>query len=319
MNDFEVKADASAQAQPPAALPRSSTPIVPKTSIGGRALVAVVVIMTFLGSLTAGAVSMIWNAAGDWQSDIAREITIQVRPTSGQDAEAQVQRAAELARRTPGIGEVRPYSKAESSRLLEPWLGSGLSLDELPVPRIIVVRFAPGRSADLTALRAALTEQVSGASLDDHRAWMDRMRAMAQTSLIAGLGVLALMLAATVLSVAFATRGAMATNRGIIEVLHFIGAKDSYIAGQFQRHFLVLGLEGGLIGGIAAMLLFALGRVAIDWGRATASADQLGVLLGNFSMGVEGYVAVAVQVMLIAGVTAFTSRLTVNRTLETID
>ena len=53
------------------------------------------------------------------------------------------------------------------------------------------------------------------------------------------------MLAATVLSVIFATRGAMATNRPIVEVLHFIGAKSGFIAGQFQRHFLMLGLEGG--------------------------------------------------------------------------
>ena len=142
------------------------------------------------------------------------------------------------------------------------------------MPRIIVVRLAPGQNADLARLRTLLNERVAGASLDDHRAWIERMRAMAQTALFGGLGVLVLMLAATVLSVAFATRGAMATNRGIIEVLHFIGARDSYIAGQFQRHFLILGLEGGLIGGAAAILVFALARVTTNWGRATASGDS---------------------------------------------
>jgi cell division transport system permease protein len=298
---------------------RNLSPIVPRASIAGRALVAVVAIMTFLASLTAGAVVLVRGAAGDWQSDLAREITIQVRPVSGQDIEAQVQRAVDLARQTPGIGEVRPYSKAESSRLLEPWLGSGLVLDDLPVPRIIVVRLAPGQSADLAQLRTLLTQQVAGASLDDHRAWIERMRAMAQTSLFGGIAVLLLVLAATVLSVAFATRGAMATNRPIIEVLHFIGAKDGYIAGQFQRHFLVLGLEGGVIGGGATILLFALMRVASNWGRATASGDQLSALFGNFSIGIEGYIAVVTQIVVIAAVTAYTSRQTVNRTLQTIE
>ena len=43
-------------------------------------------------------------------------------------------------RSQPGIVEVRPFTKEESAKLLEPWLGSGLSLDELPVPRVIVAR-----------------------------------------------------------------------------------------------------------------------------------------------------------------------------------
>ena len=319
MSDLHSSVDTTTPMQPAAAPPRSNTPIVPKNSIAGRALVAVIAIMTFLASLTAGAVVLVRTAAGDWQSDLAREITIQVRPLSGQDIEAQVQRAVDLARQAPGIGEVRPYSKAESSRLLEPWLGSGLLLDELPVPRIIVVRLKPGQTADLGQLRTTLTREVAGASLDDHRAWTERMRAMAQTSTLGGISVLALVLAATMLSVAFATRGAMATNRPIIEVLHFIGAKDGYIAGQFQRHFLMLGLEGGVIGGGAAVLMFALVRLATNWGRATASGDQLAALFGNFSIGFEGYVAVVGQIILIAAVTAVTSRQTVNHTLRTIE
>ena len=318
MNDLHRDIDTIPQA-PAASSRRSSTAIVPKNSIAGRALVAVIAIMTFLASLTAGAVILVRTAAGDWQSELARELTVQVRPVAGQDIEAQVQKAVGLARQTPGIGEVRPYSKEESARLLEPWLGSGLSLDELPVPRIIVVRLAPGSVADLAQLRKALTEQVAGASLDDHRAWVERMRAMARTSTLAGLAVLALVLAATVLSVAFATRGAMATNRSIIEVLHFIGAKDNYIAGQFQRHFLALGLEGGVIGGGAAILVFAAVRIVTNWGRATASGDQLVALFGNFSIGLEGYVAVVGQIILIAIVTALTSRQTVNHTLQTIE
>ena len=103
-----------------------------------------------------------------------------------------------------------------------------------------------------------LAEQVPGAILDDHRGWIDRMRAMTGTAIAIGIGILILMLAATVLSVTFATRGAMATNKTVIEVLHFVGAKNGFIAGHFQRHFLLLGLQGGAIGGGAAIVLFLL-------------------------------------------------------------
>ena len=64
-------------------------------------------------------------------------MTIQIRPVRARPRR-RGESAAEIARGFPGVSEVRPYSKEESARLLEPWLGSGLALDELPVPRVIV-------------------------------------------------------------------------------------------------------------------------------------------------------------------------------------
>src|SRR5581483_4749455 len=241
--------------------PRVETPIVPKSTIAGRALVAVVAIMTFLAALTTGAVMLVRAAASDWQSDVSREVTIQIRPAAGRDIEADVARAAAIARAEAGVADVRPYSKDESAALLQPWLGSGLNLDELPIPRIVVVRISPGAAPDLARLRRALAAELPSASLDDHRGFVERMRSVARMAVAAGLAVLALVVIATVLSVMFATRGAMATNRPVIEVLHFIGAKDNFIAGHFQRHFLVLGLKGGLLGGGVAIALVALAEL----------------------------------------------------------
>jgi cell division transport system permease protein len=312
--------DMMATPRPPGGLlPRFETPLVPRSSISGRALIAVVAIMTFLASLTTGAVMLIASAASEWQSDVAREVTIQVIPAPGRDLDAAVDRAAAAARAFPGIGAVRAYSKEESSKLLEPWLGSGLSLDELPVPRLIVVKIAGGAAPDIPQLRRMLAEQVPGATLDDHRGWIDRMRAMAGTAVAAGVGILILVIAATILSVTFATRGAMATNKPVIEVLHFVGAKNAFIAGRFQRHFLLLGLQGGAIGGGIAIVLFALAGAISGWFAGTAGGDQTAALFGSFSIGVAGYFAVLGQVVLIALVTAATSRHTVNRTLDMIE
>jgi cell division transport system permease protein len=300
-------------------LPRFETPLVPRNSISGRALVAVVAIMTFLASLTTGAAVLISKAAGEWQSDITREVTIQIVPAPGRDLDAAVDKAAAVARAITGIVEVRPYSKEESAKLLEPWLGSGLSLNELPVPRLIVVKLATDATPDLAQLRRMMADQVPGAVLDDHRGWIDRMRAMAGSAVVLGLCILVLMFAATILSVTFATRGAMATNKAVIEVLHFVGAKNSFIAGHFQHHFLILGLQGGAIGGGAAIILFALASATSRWFAGTAGAEQTSALFGSFSIGFIGYAAVLGQVILIAAMTALTSRQTVNNTLEMID
>jgi cell division transport system permease protein len=300
-------------------LPRFETPLVPRNSISGRALVAVVAIMTFLASLTTGAVTLVGTAAISWQSEVAREVTIQIIPGPGRDLDAGVDKAVAMARAFPGIGGVRAYSKDESDKLLEPWLGNGLTLGELPVPRLIVVKISPGAAPDLAKLRQMLAEQAPGAILDDHRGWIDRMRTMAGSAIGVGIGILILMVVATMLSVTFATRGAMATNKPVIEVLHFVGAKNGFIAGLFQRHFLLLGLQGGAIGGGIAIVLFVLANLVGMWLAGTAAGDQTEALFGTFSIGIVGYAAVIAQVVVIALVTAVTSRQTVNRTLATIE
>ena len=297
-------------------VPRFETALVPRNSISGRALVAVVAIMTFLVSLTTGAAVLVTKAAGEWQSDIAREMTIQIMPAPGRDLDTSVNRAVAIARAISGVTEVRPYSKEESMKLLEPWLGSGISLSELPVPRLIVIKIAADATPDLGQLRRVLADQVPGAVVDDHRGWIDRMRAMAGTAIAVGVCILILMFAAMVLSVAFATRGAMATNKAVIEVLHFVGATNGFIARHFQHHFLMLGLQGGAIGGGAAIVVFVAAAMISHW---FVGSDQGSALFGSFSIGLAGYAAVLGQVVLIAIVTAWTSRHTVNSTLESID
>ena len=298
---------------------RNLSPIVPRASIAGRALVAVVAIMTFLASITTGTVLLVSASAAEWQSEVASEITIQVRPVPGRDLDRDAAAVTQAVRAQPGIVEVRPFTREESSKLLEPWLGTGLSLDDLPVPRVIVARVQPGGTLDLAALRALVTLVAPTASVDDHRAWIERMRSMTGATLFAGIGILALVIIATIISVSFATRGAMAANRPIVEVLHFVGAGDRYIANRFLRHFLRLGLEGGVIGGGVAMLGFGFSESIASWFSGTPVGDQFAALLGTFSLRPSGYLALAAQAVLIAAITAWASRRTLFATLDEID
>jgi cell division transport system permease protein len=311
----ETPTSAGEESASRATLPRFESPVVPRATISGRALVAVVAIMSFLASLTTGVVMLVRTGASEWQSDVAREVTIQIRPMAGRDMETEVAKVVAITRAFPGIAEVRPYSKEEATRLLEPWLGSGMQFDELPVPRLTVVRVAAGAAPDLGALRKSLAEQVPGASLDDHRGFVERMRAMSAAVLVCGIVVLGLVFLATVLSVTFATHAAMAANRPVIEVLHLIGAKDKFIADHFQRHFLRLGLFGGGIGGGLALALFAGAELASGSLTGTAAGDQVAAMFGSFSIGLWGYLGVLVQVAFVAAVTAAASRRTVNRTI----
>ncbi|GAB4350610.1 MAG: ABC transporter permease [Oricola sp.] len=298
---------------------RPLAPVVPRSGVASQALVLVIAIMSFLACVTVGAVSLVNKSAATWQSQIAREATIQIRPDDNMDMETALEDARTIAASFDGVRDARIISREETMALLEPWLGSGLDLDELPVPRLVVVTIDEQAPPDFVQLRSVIQEAVPAASLDDHRAWVDRLVGMARTTTLIGVGVLALVLAALVLTVIFATRGAMAGNHEIIEVLHFIGAEAGYIARQFQTRFLFSGIWGGLAGGGAAALVFLI----ISWWSArniiTPEGEQASAFFGDFAIGAGAYAGVVAVIALVGVLTALTTRITVLASLRDID
>ena len=286
---------------------KRNKPLVPAESIAGRALITVIAIMTFLASLAAGSGLLVGQASRDWTQSVSREMTIQVKPVAGRDVEADVRRAVDLARKAQGVSGVRVFDKAQSEHLLEPWLGTGLDLGALPIPRLIVLELGVERF-DSSGLRKALAEGVPNALLDDHRLWLERLAAMARALVGLVALIFALVLMAMALAVTFATRGAMAGNREILDVLHFVGAEDRFIAAEFQRHFLWLGLRGGCIGGGCAMAAFALSGVLSGWMSNLAESDQLQAMFGGFGLGFLGYLVIAAISIGVAFLTAAISR-----------
>lgn len=295
---------------------RRNMPLVPSATIAGRALVTVIAIMTFLASLAAGGAILLATASLDWNEAVSNAMTIQIKPTPGRDIEADVRSAADIARAAPGVASVRIYSQAESNRMLEPWLGEGLDLSDLPIPRLIAIQTVRGHPPDSAALRKRLSASVPPAYLDDHRGWVERLTTMARTLVFFALIIFVLVLTAMGLAVAFATRGAMAGNREIIDVLHFVGAEDRFVARQFQRHFLRLGLKGGVIGGACAIAAFlASGLLSAMW-AASPGGDQMEALFGAFALGLPGYGAIALIACGIAVLTGVVSRTIVFRHLR---
>jgi cell division transport system permease protein len=292
--------------------------LVAADPVTDRALVAVIAILTFIAALTAGAAEFSTRTAARWQVMMASEVTIQVKPQPGRVIDNDLTRAADLLRGTEGVTSVQTYSREDSAKLLEPWLGSLANVEALPLPRLIAVRIDSAKPQDLAALGQSLTAAVPGAVLDDHRSWTRRFSRLADAFLAGSAVALLLVVFAAALAIVFATRGAMAGNRDIIAVLHFVGADDGYIARQFQGHFALLGLRGGTLGGVAALVSVAALRLI---GLFTmGNADVLGLSIGAGSIFPGwGMVTVVIAVVILVGVVAgLASRMTVHRTIDQI-
>jgi cell division transport system permease protein len=152
-------------------------------------------------------------------------------------------------------------------------------------------------------LRAVLAAAVPQASLDDHRVWAARIGTMASSVVVLGVALFVLVILAMAMAIGFATRSAMAGNREIIEVLHFVGASEAFIANEFQRHFRRLAFRGAFIGGSAAFLLFlAAAGLSNVWAHSPGGAE-VAAMFGAFALGAIDYIALA---LIGAGVTLLT-------------
>ncbi|TNB46534.1 ABC transporter permease [Martelella lutilitoris] len=280
---------------------------------------AVIAIMAFLACLTLGGVSMVRATAASWQGGISREVTIQIKPAEGRDMNQALLTARDVALQFVGTIDGQVVDEAATERLLEPWLGTGLDFDELPVPRLVIVTIDENNPPDFAAMAAALQRAVPGAYLDDHRAWVNRLSAMADATTTIGVSIMALVFSAMVLTVVFATRGALSGSRDIVEVLHFVGAEGGFVARQFQNHFLNVALKGAFLGGGLACLFFVIARFWQARFLATPGSDQATALFGKISIGWGAYGGILLTIVIIAALTTLTARLTVMRTIREID
>lgn len=67
------------------------------------------------------------------------------------------------------------------------------------------------------------------------------------------LSVLALVIGITSGAIFYSTQTSLGLHKDIIEILHLLGAKDTYIAQQYAAKTAVLGFWGGLIGVVFAV------------------------------------------------------------------
>jgi cell division transport system permease protein len=187
----------------------------------------------------------------------------------------------------------------------------------LPVPRLVAIELDRQAPPDLDALRARIGEQFKGVTLDDHRRWQQQIRTITRSFALGGLAILLLVGAATTAIIVSATKSAMAANREIVEVLHFVGATDRFIAREFERHFLRLGVRAGIVGALWAMFVFvAMPTVMEILGGGGVTIAELRRLIGIATLDPPGYFLLGIVVLVIASLCMLTSRIGVYRILN---
>lgn len=291
------------------------TPIIPGDTVVRRALVFVIASMSLLACIALAVVITAHRNAERWSSDIAEEITVQLVQSGPLEFSEMLSRSLAILQSTDGVERATALTENELQSLLEPWLGDEIDFDTLPVPGLIRVEIDRASPPDFQSLAARLDAEVPGAVLDDHAFWLDRLQGGARIVVWIGGGLFFLVLSVMIASVVFATRAAVSTNQEIVDVLNLVGANESFIAFEFQRHFLVMGLKAGFFGCLAAVVMLLVFDLAIS---SWASYDTGGqtFLISDLTVDPLSFAGVAAIVFVVSILSAVTSRLAVSRYLS---
>jgi cell division transport system permease protein len=233
--------------------------IVPQEK-GAAPLDVVIAVMAFLAALAIGASLIAERAALTWSQGLAGKLTVQIMPPSGEAPREGLAKATAAAlavlRSTPGIARAAPLSEDEQLKLVQPWLGAGNMVDDLPMPQLIDAEVTPGSGVDLKTLAVRLKAAAPGAVLDDHSHWIGRLRDLARTLVWSAYGILLLIAVATAATVSFATRAGLETHAEMVALLHQMGAQASFIARAFEWHYFRAALTAAALGAALAAILF---------------------------------------------------------------
>jgi cell division transport system permease protein len=272
----------------------------------GRFLPWLVAVMVYLAALALICAVAANKIVERWDQGLSGQMTVQV-PFSESPGDKSAEEILAVLRSTAGILEAEILGADEVARLLEPWLGSGAAYQDLPMPILITVRVDPAAPPDMSPLRRRLTQIAPGTVLDDHQSWLGKLLDVARSVQLVAILVVGLVGASAVTMVIFATRMGLSVHGRVIELLHLIGAQDSYVARQFQAHALRLALRGGVLGLLLAVLTVVV--VANLLGRGDVlGIPELTPLSIEWSL-------LPLLPLVVAVIAMITARLTVLRTL----
>ncbi len=234
-------------------------------------LQVIISIAVFIFAITLSGVLSIDSMIDNWNKSILGSLTVQIIPTNDTDKEksraetlAYQEKAVDFLKSVNGVIKVTPLSDDQLTELLSPWLGDEVNITDLPTPRLIDVKISPDANIDFSQLAKDLAVASPQASLDNHKLWLNKLIAFADGLNLIASTVLLLVAGITSGAIFYTTQMSLGLHHNIIEILHIIGAKDTYVAQQYAKRMAFLGFMGGVIGLFFAIpSIFFIGNLAL--------------------------------------------------------
>ena len=274
-----------------------------------RFLPWLIAFMSLLAILSVAGFLLLKQVSDLFEYNSSDTMTIQVPSgNSEKRTNKKIIQIINILQETDGITEVSLVPKIEVIELLKPWLGSISKSQTLPLPQIIDIQIDRRSGITPEKINNVLTIIVPDITVDDHSIWLIGLVKALQSAEITALFILLLIIFVIIGTVIFTTRTGMGIHKQTIEVLHFVGAHDDFIARQFAIRGLVVGLQGGLIGFFFAIpILYLFDHLLQNLEEGFLPKAEVNIFV---------WLSVALVVPIISSITMLTARGTVLKSLK---
>ena len=281
-------------------------PLLATNNKDDRPLFMVLVILSFLATLTLLAVASGYRAAAGWHDNLESALTVQLKP---EESMPSAEQAKNILLSLGAIRTVTILSDDYSASLLKPWLGNTPLPDDLPLPILLDVRLHAGQTLDIKQASGLLSKAGFRADIDDHRQWDTEITNTTRAAQILSLLALSLITIASIAAAIFATNAGITRQRRLMDVLHQVGASPNYTARLLSTRFAISGLKAGAIGVIAALL------ISILIGLLFSPSGGFSYFLPSLHFALNDIYLIAIVPFILSAIIAITSWRTVSKTL----
>ncbi len=284
-------------------------------SAGTSFLMLLVGLMTFLALMAITATFILGGVAQHWSAGLENKMTVEIPALKSDETLRNKSEINDLEEEikaslqdNPNIELLEILQEDEITKLISPWLGDDVALDEIPLPGLISVHLHIRDDVKLRQIQNTLKNIAPDIRLDTHENWLGDILRLAGTLQISSLLVTLIILATTVTAIAGAVRSRMAEHRADIELLHLMGASDLYITKQLQRHAIILTLKGCLAGVAFGMFILL--------GLALLNNQSENSMLPELSLSMIEIFALLMLPAALGAIASQTARMTVLRVLR---
>ncbi len=217
-----------------------------------RLLPWIMAAMMYLGALSLAAFFATHSALQSWHQDVRGTVIIQVMVNAENDTEKRVKKIVETLTQTQFVTEFTVVEEEDSIKLLEPWFGGKELVGDLPIPKLIDVKYE-GDKAGLQPLFDRINE-IPDVLITDHQPWLEDLAVFARTVQAIAFWSFLVIMGVGGLTVILSTRAGLSINQDIISMLYLMGAEDEYISKQVEGYTLRHSLTGGVSGVLTAVM-----------------------------------------------------------------
>lgn len=206
----------------------------------------IISLMIYLATLSVALSITIQRFIENWQSQTGQNFTISVPAQESIASNTESPSPALPSPQQEILNTLKNIPQIKSAQVMAFHHSSLSPTDDASIPTRIEVKLFPQQQIELRDLEEKLSSLAPGIMIQNQSIIKQNIIGFSEIVRVGSLGFAGLITFIAMITIAFITHTGLTLHEEAIDILQLLGARNSYIAKQFQRHTLQMGIKGAL-------------------------------------------------------------------------